>query len=672
MSRVSRSLAVNRLALSLLAALPLAAAGTEVVELPTLAVNEKAPGTGGPATAIGTEPGATTDGAFADLARQAAGLALNDAGARGFGATTTLRGLGNTPFFSDASAPVYLDDIPLATGFTFPSELYDFGTMTIYRGPQAAARFGRAGDAGVIRFTSDEPGNARRARVTAAAGNFGQLAFAGAFQTARSEKFDASASVGTSRRDGFVENTQLNRTVDDRSATFERIKLRYRPAADLEMTLQVLGQRSRDGAQALVPLGGPQFEVSRGKEGEADADFLAVALGCTRRLDNFTFSATTSLTDWKLAPYNNRLVVFGGFDFDSGLTQAQRTFNEELRLVSEQLTAGIFLSHAHTSGGASRTFSGFPIEDSSFVLNGDTFAVFGQVRLEPVAGWQVTPGVRLEFAGKDFTRTETVPGQTVYNRNDSWEALLPSVSASRHINATTELTLTLARGFKAGGYSAYTGRADLAGYDPQRTWGVEAALATAAPAAPWTCTTRAYAYRVQGYQIERSFAVPATSTDEYLVVNARRAQVLGFELETAWRPRADFSVRAMAGLTRVTLQDFTDPFTQVSYSGNQAPYAPSGNAALSVDYQPAAGFFCGAGLTWTGRTYYDEQETSDLSQGGYTLLGAFAGYAFTGGDVRFFGRNLSDTRYYSSITPGVGHGTPGAPRLWGVEVTTKW
>ncbi len=672
MSRPFRPLTAPALLLCLLGGLTGLAAGPEIVELPTLAVIEKAaPGTAH-VTIVPIETDAGTEGAFADLARQTAGFAINDAGARGFGATTTLRGLGNTPFFSDASAPVYLDDIPLATGFTFPSELYDFSAMTIHRGPQAAALFGRAADAGVIQFTSAEPGKTNRANFRASVGNHGQQTFSASVQTARRERFDAAASVGTSKRDGYIYNPDLKQTVDDRAATFGRVKLRYRPAPDLEISLHGLGQRSRDGAQALVPLGGPDDEVRRGKEGEAEADFAAVALGVTRKFSGATLSSTTSYTNWNLSPYSNRIIFFGRFDFDSALTQSQRTFNEELRYTSDQLSGGAFFSHSRTEGGASRTFSGFPIEDSSFTLSSDSFAVFGQANLKPSANWRLTPGLRFEHAGRDFVRTETVPGNAVNRQQNHWNAFLPSLAATRHLNSATDLTLTLARGFKAGGYSAYTGRADLAGFDPQRTWGLEAAVTTASPDSSSAFTARAYASRVNGYQIERSFAVPATSTDEYLVVNAQRARVLGLELESSWRPAADVTVRAVAGLTEVTLQDFTDPFTQVGYSGNRAPYAPAGNGALRVDYHPPGGLFAGAGLTWTGKTYYDEQETALFSQDAYTLVDASVGYTFARGDIRLFGRNLAGQNYYSSITPGVGHGTPGAPRLWGVAVNCRW
>ena len=669
MSRLIQALAASFVVLSAFALKH--ARAQDIVKLPDLTVNELQTRSNRPSV-VAREADPTGAEGFSDLARETAGLAVNDAGARGFGETTTLRGLGNTPFFSDSSAPVYLDEIPLATAVTFPSELYDFGQMTVYRGPQAAALFGRAGDAGVIQFTSRAPVAAGASHVNFALGNFRHYSLSLSTQAAHTEWWDASVNLGTSHRDGYVYNTDLKQTVDDRKSVFGRIRLRYRPAKDLEVSVHVLAQRSRDGAQALVPLGGPYYEVSRGKEGVTDTDFSAVALGVTKRLTDGALTSTTSYSDWDLSPYSNRLVVFGGADFDSVLTQSQRTLNEEVRYVSDRFTGGAFLSRGRTHGGASRTFSGFTIEDSSFQLDSDSLALFGQASLTPTADWLITPGLRLERDTRDFVRRETVPSTAVINRSNAWNAFLPSVSAVRHLDNATDLTFTVARGFKPGGYSAYTGVASLAGFNPQRTWGLEAALSTSHPDAKWSLTSRAYAYRVSGYQIERSFAVPTTSTDEYLVVNARQARVLGLEFESLWRPTADVSLRAVAGLTDVTLRDFTDPFTGVSYSGNRAPYAPRGNAALRADYRPAGGLFCGAGVTWTGRTYYDEQETADFSQASYTLLDAQVGYAFAQGTVRLFGRNLAGEKYYSSITTGVGHGTPGAPLNWGGEVAFRW
>ena len=107
-------------------------------------------------------------------------------------------------------------------------------------------------------------------------------------------------------------------------------------------------------------------------------------------------------------------------------------------------------------------------------------------------------------------------------------------------------------------------------------------------------------------------------------------------------------------------------------STGPAPYVPTYNGGLRVDYHPESGLFAGAGLTWTGTTYYDEQETADFAQRSYALVEAQVGYSFPRGDVRIFGRNLGDREYYSSITTGVGHATPGAPLTWGAQLDLHW
>ena len=416
--------------LSLPGALFAASPAEDTVRLPDMTVNEQQ--ASNQPTVVSTETNAPASEAFTDLARQTAGLSVNDGGGRGFGETVTLRGLSNTPFFSDASAPVYLDNIPLASVFTFPTELYDYSQMNVYRGPQANALFGRAGDAGVIQFTSAAAGDKATAHFGITIGDYNAHTFTAAAQTARTDQFDASIHLGSSQRDGYIENTQLHTDVDYKHALFGRIGLHYRPAKDLEISLNVLGQQSNDGAQALVPLGGPDYTVSRGKEGVSDADFGAVALGIAKKFTDSTLTATTSVSDWNLSPYSNRLVVFGGVNFDSVLNQSQHAFNEELRYTSDYVTGGAFFSHSKTEGGASRTFSGFTIEDSDFKLSSDSFALFGQANLKPADGWLVTPGLRLEHDAKDFTTWKGCPQTRSSNRTTAGTPYCPA-SRSRVI-----------------------------------------------------------------------------------------------------------------------------------------------------------------------------------------------------------------------------------------------
>src|SRR5262249_33650421 len=102
-----------------------------------------------------TAPPATQS--LESLAEHVANLHVSAGGAEPVGDIFTLRGLANTPYFSDPSVVLYFDDIPLGSSFTYPTGLFGFTTATIARGPQGSA-FGRGGEGGVITLNSADPG----------------------------------------------------------------------------------------------------------------------------------------------------------------------------------------------------------------------------------------------------------------------------------------------------------------------------------------------------------------------------------------------------------------------------------------------------------------------------------------------------------------------------------
>ena len=194
------------------------------------------------------------------LASRVANLHVNAGGANSYGDIFTLRGLANTPYFSDPSVTLYFDDIPLGSSFTYPTGLFGFATATVSRGPQGSA-FGRGGEGGVITLASTEPGAAAAGEVRAGFGNFHARSAALTARSARGDTADASVALAFNERDGFILNTTLGQRVDDRKSSAASARVRVRPTAASEFTLQFLGSRHHDGAQPLVPLGGPLFDL---------------------------------------------------------------------------------------------------------------------------------------------------------------------------------------------------------------------------------------------------------------------------------------------------------------------------------------------------------------------------------------------------------------------------
>lgn len=602
-------------------------------------------------------------------------IATNDA--HSFNDTFSLRGLTNTPIFGDPAISFYLDDLPLGSGFTFPVDLAGFARAELHRGPTQNTVFGRAGSAGVVTLVSPELGSTPQGQLRASYGSYDARQLSASAGTATGGSTDAYVNLNYAARDGYITNTTLKRDIDTKDSRSALVRLRTRPSDTSELTLLVTALRARDGVQPLVPLGGPLFRVARQTEGLTSMDAWNAALSAAFATSVGRLTATTSFNDWDLNPYSSTL-GFGFADLINNVTQQQRTWSEEVKLASDKNSAthwqvGTFYSDSRTEGSFARVFGPYPYEQSDYRITNRNLAVFGEATLKVSSVTSLTAGLRLEDSHKKFHRVETIPVPQVFALNRESSAWLPKLGLSYEASRDTQLFATVGAGFKPGGFSAFTGNRALAAFGPERTKTFEAGVTHTIKDKSLAATFRVFYYDIDGYQIERSFATSSVA-DDYLVLNAPRARSLGAELELSWKPKAlvGLTFAADLGATDVTLREFTDPFTGDDFSGNRAPAVPVFDVSLRADYESPSGFFGGVELTANGRTYYTEGENLFFGQKSYALITARFGYAHDRYRVTVYGQNLTDKEYYSAITPGTVHGTPGAPRTVGAEFNMKY
>jgi iron complex outermembrane receptor protein len=664
-----------RLALALAGA-PLAFAQTapEPVQAPEMVVSA----TFIPSDAAGTTrvdlepevgPGA---GAWELLGRAVANFHVADSGAGGYGGLFALRGLANTPYFSEPAVTVYFADIPLPSSFTYPTGLFGFNSVAVYRGPQGT-EFGRATDGGVVVFSPDSAGSPSGGELLAGAGSYDERQVAGEVRVAPSPGTDAVASADYEARNGYITNQRLGIHVDDVETENLFARVRMRPAAGDELSLEVLDTRSRDGAQPLVPLDGPLFAVNRAQEGVTDLDSLGVALKAAVALPAAaSLTSVTSYTDWRMNPYESFLVLPP--PLDNQILQDQKSWNEELRfrsdpLASFRLEIGAWLSKGTTDNSVDRAIPNlYPIEVSSFEQGNESGALFGQAVWAPDKAWKITAGLRAESDEKNFVRREEVPTPgLVYIGDGRYDGILPRLAANWTIDPDTHAEAAVDLGLRPGGFASYTDKPDLIAFASERTTALSAGWDTAFAQHTVDVAVRAFYDDIDNLQIERSF-----SQTDYFVATAPRAHSVGSEIEGRWRPAPSWTVALTAGWAYVRLDSFHDPISGADESGNEAPNAPQYNADLDVAYRPGHGFFAGAQLAAVGRTFYDEVETPKYTQGAYSLLGLRAGYETARWTLMIYGENLANTGYYELIIPGVNSGNPGAPRTFGVRASIKF
>ena len=625
----------------------------------------------GPARAVMDAAGPLADFSWENLAAQVANLRVEAGGPGSFGAIYTIRGLANTPYFSDPAVTLYFDDIPLASSFTYPSDLFGFASAAVFRGPEPT-QFGRSGDGGVIVLALPPPAQRAGGELRAGIGDYGALSAAVQAGGAEGDRADVSVAAAYSRREGYIENTEIGRRVDDLRAATAFARQRFRPTAESELSLEILADRHRDGAQPLVPLGGPLYTVARSREGETDTDMLGAALKGVFETGAGHLSTVTSYTVWKLDPYDDWLVLPP--PLDSHLTQSQEAWNEELHLSGSPGEAvswslGAWLSAGETTGAVERTISGvIPFDESEYHYTSRDGALFGEAVFRASPSWRISVGARAERASKDYRQVEQVPTPGLgfhFTRSDGF--FLPKVDVALDIGPGTTADAGVTFGSRPGGFAAYTFNPSLIPFAAEHTGALEAGLKSSLAGNSLVLAARAFAYSITNYQIERSFS-PA----DYFVATAPRARSLGAELQVSWRPSPAWTVEAAAGFADVTLLEFRDPLTGASYSGDRAPYAPAFTAGLSVAYRSAAGWFAAGGAAATGRTFYTEQEDPTYTQAAYAVVNARAGFDSRRWRITLYIDNAGDRGYYSLIVPGVKSAAPGAPRTLGSELAVKF
>lgn len=595
----------------------------------------------------------------------------SESGSGGYGGLFAARGLANTPYFGDPSVTVYFADIPLPSSFTYPEGLFDFSSAAVFMGPRGT-EFGRATDGAVVVLDPAEEARAG-GELLAAAGSYDlrQVALlAGSDPRAGA---DAEVVADYDARDGYVWNRQLGIGVGGQEDENAFVRLRVRPAPADELAVEVLETRSRDGAQPLVPLGGPLYDVSRAMEGVTDLDSVGVALKGTFGLPGAgTLSSVTSYTDWQMNPYQSFLVIPP--PLTNAVLQDQKRWSEELRLrngpkSAVRAQAGAWLSRGTTGNFVDRAIPGlFPVEVSSFAQAEAEAAAFGQATIEPLAGLSVTAGLRAEAGQKSFNRLEDVPvAGLAYGTSERYGALLPRLSASWQISPDGHLEASVAEGLRPGGFSSFTDNPALMPFAPERSTEYSAGWVQSNSSQSASLSLAAFYASIDNLQIERSF-----SATDYFVASAPRAHSLGLEAQASWKPSGQWTLQLAAGWTRVVLDEFSDPLTGADESGHEAPDAPSYNASLGAVFRPSARWFFAARATAVGRTYFDEVGTPLYTQDAYCVLGLRVGYVVGPWTLLAYGDNLGKAGYYDLIVPGVNSGAPGAPRTFGAKATLRF
>lgn len=303
--------------------------------------------------------------------------------------------------------------------------------------------------------------------------------------------------------------------------------------------------------------------------------------------------------------------------------------------------------------------------------------------------------VALHYSIPPLEETNRLTAVIESDSKRSFHQLLPKVGVTYRVDDSgSNIYATVSKGYRAGGYniqmfseiyqsefmkkgkSLSTGDVTISytdedyeavdetiSYEPEESWNYEAGAHLNLLEGKLHADIAFYYMKIRNQQL--SMMSPDNNFGR-IMVNAGKSHTIGFELSLrgqAFDNRLDWFFNG--GAVNAVFDEYD------TYNDNTIPFVPSASFALGANYR-FQHVFVGADLTGQGYTQWDEANT--FGQKEYVLLGAHVGYDFGCGNIKLWGRNLTDTKYNTFAVESKAAGQPqrfaqrGNPLQLGVDV----
>lgn len=333
--------------------------------------------------------------------------------------------------------------------------------------------------------------------------------------------------------------------------------------------------------------------------------------------------------------------------------------------------------------------------------------------------WLLTAGLRLdgEMDSMDYDSRSDIHFKltrmpsyldlhTEYSGRESngFVRLLPKVSAvfdastakMRRKGVMLKLVASASRGYKSGGFntqifsdilqnkmmngmmdrlgvyldSAGETEASATSYKPESCMDYEAGARFSIGGARHVVEALATAYYID-CRNQQITVFPFGNGTGRMMANAGRSRSLGVEMEAMWKWKG-LNVNASASFMNARFAEYYDG--REDYSGNRIPYSPSSTLYMRASYRfpvnsrMLSAVMLSADVSRTGSIAWNE--TGDMSQPAYALLGAEVRCLFKGIDLFIRGDNLTGTDYCTFYFKSVGNSffQAGKPGRWNAGV----
>lgn len=621
----------------------------------------------------------------------------------------TVRGI---PQIRNADAPVafVIDGVTIPDPSLLNQELFDLALIEVVKGPQGAL-YGKNAIGGAINIYSKEPTNKSTNSVKLGIGNgnsyLGQVVSTGALVK---DKLYYRFSSQIQDFGGLLTNEYSDKKVDFETNFNLRTQLIGRLSQNFKLTgtFQMMNIDAGAARYSVNPTGniyvagepGGALDpnptkgnniISHDEPGKSNVKNAFGSLNAEWSLDAIKIQSITSFNKVNRS-LSGDLDFIPFSDFTQGETAQTKTFNQEIRFSNissdskVNWSAGGFYQNIEKpffQDGLSRDFE----KDELFygiaadVINTTkTFAFFGFADYKLTS--KLTAALGFRYDNDTFKQQDNLFGDTSERSNGIFQ---PKASLSYEASETALLFVNYGRGYRTGGFNpALTDRFNR-GFEDEITDNYELGFKTSWWNNRFILNGSAF-YTDFSNQQQYIFDLNTYYAGNY---NYDKSRIIGFELDTKVRISKYLDLLANYGfvdseITKGGTTGGTDgTATDLNaFNGKKTPFIPQDNFNIGLETNFALtdklNFNANVNLNSTGKTYWDESNSSDYTTKSYRLLDARASFAWKKVTLTFWGKNLTNKQYYSEYIPGSlfggsdDFGWRGQPATYGTTVSIKF
>ncbi len=566
-----------------------------------------------------------------------------------------IRGAGELEQYQGAPNPsvgFLIDDIDFS-GIGTVATLFDMERVEVLRGPQGT-RYGANALAGLIYLQSmtPQPDWSGTAEVMIAGDNAWSTGLALGGSLNNSETMLLRMSMQQHRSDGFRSNPYLRRTdTNGRDEATARARLRWFAAADGTIDLAMMYVDIEDGYDAFAI--DNSFTVLSDKPGrDAQRSRGASVKALYTGWDAVTLTAITAAADSDIdfgydADWGNAdSWAPVTYDFTSSSQRARQTWSQEFRFSGSQWLVGIYAMHLQDDLVTLDQGQYYdPLSDIADSLDSTlrsayeatNVAAFGQYEFLFGENTRLSLGLRAERRATQYEDSNGL-------REDPTESMLGGeISLSHDVSTMATAYVTLARGYKAGGFNLGIVPDDRRDFVAEYLWNLEAGFKSAWLEDRLQLDASLFLARRDEQQVRTSFQIdPGNPTSfVFFTDNAATGETMGIETELRWQPGLAWELYASIGLLDASFDRFVTP--QVDLSGRKQAHAPDYTVAVGGRYAHPSGFFARVDLSARDEFYFDVSH--DERSAAYSLANARVGFAAESWSLQLWARNLFDQDY---------------------------